>query len=219
MREGLGRWAYARALLITLVLFSQCVAAIPAERLSRRMRARPEGQRVVRWIGGAIAWTGAEPTPARIERWLLRTSRSIVRARNAALTPVKPLLELTGSRQRWFLFTSAGEVTHRLRIEAREAASGTWRMLYRAHVEDRLGLHPALSYRRVRGVYNPKAWTGVVRQYKGFANWIASDVLRSHPEYEAVRVGMERLELATRDRANRELGIEHVVERTREQLR
>jgi hypothetical protein len=210
-------WAHARALLITLLLCSQCLSAIPSVPLDARMLDRREGQRAIGWIAALLERVGRDPGHAQIERELITLSQDLVRLRAAALAPIDPLFSLTASRQLWFLFSSSSDITHRLRIEAR-SAEGAWILLYRANHEDRLGLAKLLAYRRLRGIYTPSARTGRRPQYAGFVTWLARRILRSHPEYDAVRLSLERLELATRARPNLDTGIAFADEREREQL-
>ncbi|HKP63821.1 MAG TPA: hypothetical protein VJV78_44105 [Polyangiales bacterium] len=214
LREPSRSWAYVRAGLISLVLASQCVSAIPDQPLRAKMLQRPEGQRVVGFIARVFDALGADPDPRRIERGLLAASARVRQVRNALLAPLKPIERATAMRQQWSLFSVSSPFAFRLRLEAQRAA-GDWQLIYRANGEDVLGLGPWLRYRRLRGLYSPSGSSGTRQQYPALVDWLASRILRDHPEYSALRASMERLSLATREQPNQSLGLEDVFERQR----
>jgi hypothetical protein len=209
-------WPYLRAALITLVLASQCVSAVPARPLTASMLQRAEGRRAVRQLERVEAWFGAAEAPARIERDLIALSEACVQARRALLAPFAFILSGAAISQAWGLFLNAYEEAYRLRVEAR-VANGAWSLIYRVGREDLLGLSSVLDYRRIRATYNPKA-ASPRGQYAGFARWLSRRVLRAHPEFDALRVSMERMQLATRESENQLLDITYVVEHTRAEL-
>jgi hypothetical protein len=179
--------------------------------------ARPEGQRVVSWIAGALALIGEHPGERRIKRELTAGSRALIRTRNVLLKPVRPIVDAAELSQQWSLFTLGTPIAFRIHIEVQHHA-GDWIPVYRTHHEDRLGLSRWLHYRRLRGMYNPSASRGPRGQYEHFVRWLAREVLRSHPELAALRVSMERIELATRSQPSRVVGLDHVREHAREPL-
>jgi hypothetical protein len=215
LREPSRSWAYARAGLISLVLASQCVSAIPEQPLRAKMLQRPEGQRVVGWVAGLFAVFGADPDPQRVEAGLLAAALRVRSVRNALLSPLAPIERVTAMRQQWSLFSVSSPFAFRLRLEAQHLA-GDWQLIYRANGEDTLGLGPRLRYRRLRGLYSPSGSSGARRQYPGLVDWLAGQVLHAHPEYTALRASMERHSLATRERPNTLLRIEDVLERSRD---
>ncbi|HKU41731.1 MAG TPA: hypothetical protein VJR89_26420 [Polyangiales bacterium] len=204
-------WAYVRAGLISLVLASQCVSAIPERPLRERDLARPEGQRVTGLLSRV---SGA--SRESIERSLLAASASIIRARNGLLRPLEPVQRAAALRQQWSLFSVSSPYAFRLRVEA--ARAGSFQLVYEANGVDTLGLGRWLRYRRMRALYAPSGNSGARRQYSELVDWLAAKVLREHPEYDALRVSMERLEFATRERPNLSLGIEDVELRRRSEL-
>jgi hypothetical protein len=179
MTHQLGCWSYLRATLITLALSSQCVSALPDKPLTAEKLARPEGRRALRWLGFVtgeqlIAWS---ERGVAVRRWLL--------------APLASLESIAGLRQRWNLFLTVGEEAYRIRIEAR-TPDDAWHVVYRANQLDSLELAPLLSYRRLRGMYNPNKY-GAKPEYAAFTSWLTQRVLHDHPEYTALRVGMERV--------------------------
>jgi hypothetical protein len=212
-------WPQLRALVLTLVVLSQCLCALPAAPLRPALLARPEGQRLVGWAMALLAPLGAASDRGQVERRLIDWSERAISARDTLLAPLA-LVSGAGARgaalnQHWGLFQSAGELAFRMRVEAR-TQDGSWALIYRVDAEDPLGLSDLLEYRRLRGMYNPAA-TGPHRQYPGFARWLARRILASHLEYDALRVSMERLALATRTEPNRLLGIDYVIEHARDE--
>jgi hypothetical protein len=217
LRDPSRSWAYARAGLISLVLASQCVSAIPEQPLRAQMLRRPEGQRIVHGIAGLFAIFGGDPDPQRIELGLLDAAARVRSIRNALLSPLVPIERIAALRQQWSLFSVSSPFAFCLRLEA-QRADGDWELIYRANAEDKLGLGPWLRYRRVRGLYSPSGSSGARRQYPALVDWLAAKVLRAHPEFTALRAGMERFSLATREQPNTSLGVEDVLERRRSEL-
>src|SRR5262245_29307432 len=121
-----GAWAYVRAGLISLVLASQCVSAIPERALRRDELQRPEGQRLTGWLARLF---GA--SREQVEHSLLDASERIHRARNALLRPLEPLQRAAALRQQWSLFSVSSPYAFRLRIEARRVA-GAFELVYAA---------------------------------------------------------------------------------------
>jgi hypothetical protein len=208
LRERDRIWAYARAGVISLVLASQCVSAIPEQPLRAKTLQRVEGQRVVGWIAGVLGVLGADSDRSRVEAGLLEASARVRFARNALLKPLKPIERVTAMRQQWSLFSVSSPFGFRLRLE----------LIYRANGEDVLGLGRWLRYRRMRGLYAPSGSSGARRHYHALVGWLAGKVLPAHSEYTALRGSMERLSSATRERPNLSLGIEDVVEVRRSEL-
>jgi hypothetical protein len=125
---------------------------------------------------------------------------------------------LTGAaalRQQWGLFLVNKPFTFRIQVEARDRP-GHWVLIYRSHMEDALKLAPTLTYRRLRAIYNPSVSHGPSAQYEGFVRWLGERVLREHPEYDALRVSMERFAIASRTFDNQSLSKDHFVEYVRQ---
>jgi hypothetical protein len=108
---------------------------------------------------------------------------------------------------------SSQDVAYRLRVEAKDSR-GRWTVIYRANREDSFELASLLDYRRLRGTYNPKV-AGPRAQYDGFTRWLALSIMATHHECAAIRVSVERLTLATRERPSHTLGVAHEREYAR----
>lgn len=216
MSDFAAQWPYVRAGVITLALFSQCVSALPDRPLNVEKLERPEGRRALRWLGAALRPFGMREQ-ADVQRLVINQSERLVAVRAWLLRPVAPLTDAGAMRQQWRLFLNARDQVYRLRIDA-QTQDGTWSVVYRTHQEDALGLAPTLDYRRLRGVYNPGK-DGPRGQYEAFARWLMTRIWTQHPEYAALRVGMERIHVAGRERPAELLGTDFVIEQTRpEQL-
>lgn len=211
----LGVWAKIRASLISFVLASQCIAAIPSRSLTREQLARPEGQRTISWVASLLTIAGGTPDRDRAARLLIDASRGITGMRDAILAPLEPVMRAASMGQGWSLFSLATPVAFRIQVHA-HARSGGWTSIYRANGEDPLGLAPWMTYRRIRGLYAPSANSGPRAHYDGVVTWLAQKILREHPQFDRVRVGMERITFATRTEPSASLGVEDLRERRSE---
>jgi len=205
-------WRVFRASCTTSVLFVWLLAALPARPYDADKLARPHNRELVTQLHTLLSTAGFALPRERIEQALIATTTPIVTARNRLFKPFARGLGMLGVRQSWGLFSGSGREAFRIRVEA-QAADDTWRLVYSAHQEDALGLAATLSYRRLRGIYNPSVKGGAKAQYEGFVSWLAQRIVRDHPEYRRVRVSMERLRLGSRKQASRALAIEHESER------
>jgi hypothetical protein len=213
------RWARVRAVAIALVLLVECSAALPRDPFNQDRLARPEGQRLIGWIERGLGALGRPATREAITSELVASTESAVRARNALLAPFAPFFHYTSTHQQWGLFISAKRQSYRIHIDGRRGR-GEWLAVYRAPgVLDRDGLAPTLRYRRVRALYNPRLNKGVLAEYHGFVSWVAQRVFAAHPDYDAVRVRMERVAIGAPGTPLQTLGFEHETIRTRKRER
>lgn len=160
-------WPRARAALIALVMVVGLLDGLPL----------PEGH-------------GAE----RLSPPLRRAAELGSRARAALLLPVRDLGQALLINQRWSLFRNAKKARHRLWIEGRHGAR-RWTVLYRPHDAQHQWFASGLQYRRVRGAWNLGRMGGGP-SYEAFAAWISQRLLREQPDLSAVRVRLERGEIA-----------------------
>ena len=163
----------------------------------------------------ASGWIGQQPDRAQLARWLISGSGSVLDARRALLRPLEPLSALGALGQQWGLFMVSSSIAFRIQVEVR-SQDGPWQVIYRTHELDSFALDPWLSYRRVRGIYNPRRRLGPHPQYEGFVHWLGRKVLAEHTECRALRVRMERYQLGTPTSANQSLGYEYEVVHERE---
>lgn len=184
-------WPRVRAGLITLSLFVGSVAGwpLPTGAVQKRL-GEP-------WVG---------------------ITRTLERVQGVLLWPFRPIGEALVLHQRFSLFSGASTERYRIRIEARETASGRWVLRYRPHDSKHQEDARALEYRRLRGAWNPR---GDEPQpgYDAFVSFVAKRILSAHPEYSAVRVGLERVVILPRGKGF--VGTRRVLfsaERTREEL-
>lgn len=202
-------WSYLRAALITLALLAQCVNAFPDKPLTEEKLARPQGRRSVRWLS-RLSGASDVATSAQLVAW----SERGVTARKWLLAPLAPVLQGAALRQQWNLFLTVSDEVFRLRIDVQALDDKTWRLVYRANELDALGLSSLLSYRRVRGIYNPSKY-GARSQYESLTGWLAQRVLQEHPTLSALRVSMERLSIGEPRVAARLLDTRYPLEHTR----
>jgi hypothetical protein len=213
------RRAQLRATAITLVLLVECTAALPRDPFDQARLARPEGPRLIGWIERGLRSFGYAADPPSIAAALITATSAAVSIRNALLAPFGPFFHYTSTHQQWGLFISPKRESFRIHVDARRGL-GAWLAVYRAPGAvdaDRLG--PALRYRRVRAIYNPRLRRGVRAEYAGFVNWLSRRLFAAHPDYDAVRVRMERVAIGAPGAPLRTIGFEHELVREREHAR
>ncbi|HEX5661166.1 MAG TPA: hypothetical protein VFX59_28440 [Polyangiales bacterium] len=149
---------------------------------------------------------------AEVSDAVRETSRFLVRMRALALSPFDRLYDELGLGQRWRLFTVRGRFTYRINIEALTEHDQAWKLLYRAHDVDVLGLSPELTYRRLRGIFDPHNKEDANAQYDAFVHWVSKRVLDVHPEYVGLRISMERLKLNSPAELTQVESVEHMNE-------
>jgi hypothetical protein len=202
-----------RTLAVTGLLVLWALKALPSKPYDEASLGRGNGARLVEQIDDLFEALGIHVTRAAIGQVLIDLTTRPLAARNALVGPFEPLFDFAGMGQRWGLFLQTGREAFRLQIEGR-THDGAWTLLYRHHQKDLLGLTPWLGFRRLRGIHNPGS-KAPRAQYEGFVTWLSSKIFAEHPEYEEVRVSMERLRLGTRTEPNRTLAIEYPSVRTR----
>ncbi len=190
-----GKLAVARGIAIALVLVLAVLQATPGKAV-KTGELKPLQQALGMEAVNAV--TGA--------------SRFVMNMRKAALAPFEPIFDELGLGQRWRLFTVRGRFTYRINIEAMTESDQDWKLLYRAHDVDVLGLAPELTYRRLRGIFDPHNKEDANAQYDAFVRWLGKRVLDRYPEYVGMRVSMERLKLNGTDALTEVSSIEHLNE-------
>jgi hypothetical protein len=158
----------ARAALIALVLTVGLVNGLPLPAPERAERLAPG-------LGGVVL--------------------GVARAQAFVLTPFQPLFEALRLSERWVLFAGASRDRFRLEVAARRAPNGPWKLLYRADDERHRFLAELIEYRRVRGAFNPRVQDPPAG-YAAFTALVARRLLSERPEFDEVRVRMERIRIA-----------------------
>lgn len=184
--------AHLRALAIALVLALAVLQAMPG-------KAVTAGELMP--LQRALGWDAANAVGA--------SARLLARLRQQALAPFERVFDQLGMDQRWRLFTVRGRFTYRIVIEAMTEQDQQWQLLYRAHDVDVLGLSPELTYRRLRGIFDPHNKDNANAQYDAFVKWVSRRVLDTHPEYVGLRVSMERLKLNSPEAPTEVESVEH----------
>lgn len=200
--SSLGVVPVLRAVTISLVLVLAFLQASPGEPLHQRELGPLEQAFSAAGMGGA---------GALISDSVLEASRVLMKLRRSVLKPMLRVTRELGMGQRWRLFTVRGQHVYRIQVEALQLDQ-RWRLLYRAHELDTLGLAAQLTYRRLRGIYDPRNKEEAGAQYEAFVKWISDTVLARHPEFLGVRVSMERLRLGAPAQATELASVEHTGE-------
>jgi hypothetical protein len=211
------RWAYARALLISVALLVELISALPERKLQRRNLERPEAVRFLQFSERALGALGFAPGRPALERAMLRGSALMSKTRAALIAPFAPFFRYTATHQQWGLFLLGTRDCFRILVDAR-THDGRWVALYHALQESVPRYEAMLRYRRVRGIYNPSSSHGARPQYHGFVRALAGYVFDREPQYERVRVRMERLTIGPPGQVPRSGGFEDEVVVTRAEL-
>lgn len=204
-----------RASAITLVLAVWILSALPSQPLDAERLARPTHAGTVRQLEHALTMLGVRTSRAEVDETLIAVSTPVVALRNTLMAPFQPLFEFAGMGQRWGLFLQTGRTGYRIRIDGR-SATGNFRLLYRPHTDDPLGLGSTLAFRRMRGIYNPGSKGTPRAQFEGFVTWLSSALFAKHPDLDVIRVRMQRLRLGTRSEPTTLVDVAHESERVRE---
>ncbi len=163
-------WPRARALLITLSIVLGLISGFPV----------PNAQAIERF---PAAWRGV--------------ARTLPRVQTALLTPFRFISDACAISQRWTLFSTTGGIRYRLRVEARNAQTKRWELLYRAQDPEHAFMSRELEYRRVRNGWNPNR-RGIKPSYAPFSLWIARTILGQDSSFDRVRTRMERVQILER---------------------
>ncbi|HEY6879079.1 MAG TPA: hypothetical protein VI299_13730, partial [Polyangiales bacterium] len=189
-----GKLAALRAVVLTAVLLLSVLQAMSGKALKAS-----ELMPVERALGTGVSSAIREG------------SRAWVHTRKVLISPFVRLFDELGMGQRWRLFTVRGRFTYRIQVEAM-GVDQRWRLLYRAHDVDALGLSPELTYRRLRGIFDPHNKDDANAQYDAFVKWLSKRVLDAHPEFVGLRVSMERLKLNSPEAPTEVSSVEHMNE-------
>ncbi len=121
-------------------------------------------------------------------------AEALPRVQAALLSPFRFISDTCQISQRWTLFSTTGGIRYRLRVEARDARSQHWELLYRAQDPEHAFMSRELEYRRVRNGWNPNR-RGLKASYAPFSIWISRAVLSQSSRFDRVRTRMERVQI------------------------
>jgi hypothetical protein len=145
------------------------------------------------------------PTPdGRQRKYMGASSRAFVddvdhtRKEILDLWPFQKFSELVRAHQKWNLFAGASKDRYRMWIEARSGAGAEWDVLYRVYDDDHDFLADQMAYRRMRGAWAPRGSRGPRGAYPSFATWVARQVFARWPDYDEVRIQMEKVKVGPR---------------------
>ena len=133
------------------------------------------------------------PPPEDTPAWEAGFVEGLRRVQHVLEWPVAWMGPTLRIAQRWALYQAPGSERWRLWIEGR-AASGQWKILYRAgdaeHGEDAA----LIECGRIRSAWD--ITNRPARQYDAFADWITARMLAAHPELTGVRMRMEKVHIS-----------------------
>ena len=160
----------------------------PGEITEEKLRDGTAKTELARWVK-RLRSLGYDTDADRLGRAYVAFANGVNRGRDIVLSPVTPLLELTGTQQGWRLFAMPNERPHVLRVIGER--KGKRRLLYETWNPEREFLKGTLEFRRVRALYNPTS-QGTPNTYEGFARRLSERVFQEKPELEAVTILLER---------------------------
>lgn len=183
------RWPQIRTALLTVVIVSHGIVALPigppvTDKSLNSERGRAEVDAWMR-IAGPLGFS-REGFVDAVKLW----SERLVATDRLLTSPIKPVMRLTRTGQSWALFATPDDDPQCLEIRG-VTASGDTRLLYRRLDPDHTFLRPQLDFRRVRGVYDLTG-TSKPARYKNFAAWAGAAALAAYPDLEAVEIAQKR---------------------------
>ena len=131
------------------------------------------------------------PSPGHVPAWERGFVEPIRSVRDVAETPVFWIQRVFAVSQQWSLYQSPVARRYRMWIEGWHA--GTWQLVYRAGDPDNTEDAALIEHARVWGTWDPTDEPAL--EYRQFAGWITARVLTAHPDFDVVRVRMERIEI------------------------
>ncbi len=187
---GASRWPAIRASLLAVALLFHGLAAAPVPHVVTRddLRNPVSAEEVAAW-SRRLAALGIALPPDDLGDLVISVSGAIGRAHRALQAPARPVFAATGTGQGWALFANPDTHPARLEVRGRRDGETTFTPLFRHLDPDATWRAPALTYRRVRGVYDAGGYRSKPRKpYQRFARWIAREALAERPDLAAVEV-------------------------------
>lgn len=193
--HGLSRWAWIRGICITLGLAICFVAASPSPgKVSGAALKDPIAREELnRWVQ-IFSWAGVEMTPEDVAALTVDLADTWKTGKNYLLTPFRPIWKITATQQGWGLFTYPDTHPYRLEVSWREK-NGPYTVIYRSLDREYDFLEGPITFRRVRGMYNPGR--KVPKTYKGVTEWYSAMVFERIPEAQRVRFRFHRAHTPT----------------------
>ena len=189
---GIGEqnWKKLRALLLTLAIAFSVLGAYPTpgDITEEKLRDGTAKTELARWVR-RLRSLGYDTDADRLGRAYVIFANGVNRVRELVLSPITPLIEVTGTQQGWRLFSMPNERPHVLRVTGER--KGKRRMLYETWHSDRDFLKSTLEFRRVRALYNPTS-LGTPNTYEAFARRLSERVFEEKPDLDAVTILLER---------------------------
>lgn len=181
--------ASLRVILITMVLFSQAVDALPLPIFSERQLAHAVGQQELQRWQRWLAQMGVERSTAQLASAALTLSDRARTVESTLQAPLDPLRPVLGIDQNWTMFAFVDPRPGGLLVDM-QTTDGTWVSIYPETTAGH-ALARQLRYRRLRAVYDAagdRRRPGAL--YDRFAQWTARRVFALEEEATVVRLRM-----------------------------
>ena len=187
---GSGRWPAIRGGLLAAALFFHGIAAAPLPHPVTRddLRNPVSAEEVAAWADRLSA-LGLPIGPDALGEQVIAITAGIGRVHRALLAPARPVFALTGTGQGWALFANPDTHPARLEIRGRREGEQGFELLFRHLDPEATWRAPALTYRRLRGVYDAGGYRSRPRKpYQRFAGWVGREALAAFPDLAVVEV-------------------------------
>ena len=188
---GPSRWAYLRALLITIIVGINFIQASPAPgKVAKSALKDPIAlEELERWVD-IFAFFGLEQTPEGISELTVDLADNWRDGKRFLTRPMKPFWKFTATQQGWGLFTYPDTHPYVLEIQVR-GKKPDYRPIFRSQDSEHDFGRSVLTFRRVRGMYNPGR--RAPKTYKPMTKWFARKVFAAHPDANRVRFRFHRV--------------------------
>jgi hypothetical protein len=192
-----GAWAQVRGALLALHLGGMTLLGLPEPAVEAKDQDDPD---VIAWFDrthASLASWGIEVDRDDLIAWGTWAGQGWLAARDVVLAPVIVYARYTGCHQHWAMFGSVPEESAWLFIEGR--AGGRWELVAQSRYSDRTFRKDFFDQERTRSLLNLFIKKKSKDAYDRFGAWLLPQLREAHPEYDAFRMGIQKVALPPPD--------------------
>lgn len=190
--RSLSRWAWIRAVFITLIVGVCFIQASPAPGKVVKKKAMSDPialEELERWVD-VFAWFGIERTPEEIADLTVTLSDEWRSWKRTLTKPMDPFTRMTATQQGWGLFTYPDTHPYILEVQIR-GDEKKFKSVYVSLDPDLDFQYSVITFRRFRAMYSPGRRVPVT--YQGMNKWLAKKAFDAYPEADRVRIRFKRI--------------------------